>query len=240
MDPAFVFRPFIPHEHQEVSPLSTDGLIRGADGITRCFWSGHDPLYQRYHDREWGRPVRSDTRLFEKLSLEGFQSGLSWITILRKRENFRAAFAGFDPGQVSRFKAREIKRLLGDPGIVRHRGKIESTINNARRVLEIQKEFGSLACFYWSFEPGPGERPGRIDLEILKTLNQTEASKRLSKELKGRGFSFVGPTTAYAFMQAMGMVNDHLEGCDVRSEVESRRGRFKRPGRGRLSPTAGV
>ncbi|HQZ18805.1 MAG TPA: DNA-3-methyladenine glycosylase I, partial [Vicinamibacteria bacterium] len=172
---------------------------------------------------------KDDTRLFEKLSLEGFQSGLSWITILRKRENFRAAFCGFDLETVAGFKAREVNRLLKDAGIVRHRGKIESTINNARRALELREEFGSLARFYWSHEPGPDQRPQTLDWATLKTMGQTEASKRLSKDLKKRGFSFVGPTTAYAFMQAMGLVNDHLDGCEFRAEVESARRRFRRP-----------
>ncbi len=205
------------------------GLRRGIDGRERCFWCGDDPLYQRYHDREWGRPVKNEIRLFEKLSLEGFQSGLSWITILRKRENFRAAFAGFDLETVAGFTARDVNGLLKDAGIVRHRGKIVSTINNARRALELREEFRSLARFYWSFEPGPGERPRTIDGPTLKTLGQTEASRRLSKDLKRRGFSFVGPTTAYAFMQAMGLVNDHIAGCDFREEVEATRERFKRP-----------
>jgi DNA-3-methyladenine glycosylase I len=205
------------------------GLVQGADGRIRCFWSGSDPLYQRYHDREWGRPVGNDVRLFEKLSLEGFQSGLSWITILRKRENFREAFAGFDLETVAGFKARDVNRLLKDAGIVRHRGKIESTINNAGRALELRREFKTLARFYWSFEPASSERPRTIDWLTLKTMGQTDASRRLSRELKKRGFSFVGPTTAYAFMQAMGLVNDHLEGCEFRGEVELERSRFKRP-----------
>lgn len=207
----------------------TNGLVKGEDGRTRCFWSGADPLYVRYHDTEWGRPVTDDTRLFEKLSLEGFQSGLSWLTILRKRENFRAAFSGFDIEAVAGFKARDVQRLLGDAGIVRHRGKIESTINNARRALDLQREFGSLARFYWSHEPPLAERPGKLDWNTLKSMPQTDASKRLSKELRKRGFSFVGPTTAYAFMQAMGLVNDHLEGCHIRAEVDKLRTKFKRP-----------
>ncbi len=209
--------------------LRTRGLHRGGDGAIRCFWCGDDPLYQRYHDREWGRPVADGARLFEKLSLEGFQSGLSWLTILRKRDNFRAAFAGFEIARVARFGAREVKRLLGDPGIIRHRGKIESTINNARRALALQAEFSSLAAFYWGFEPRADERPRRIDWETLKIIPQTEESRRLATELKRRGFSFVGPTTAYAFMQAMGLVNDHLEGCDFRAEVEADRRKFRRP-----------
>lgn len=207
----------------------TSGLITGEDGRARCQWSGTDPLYQRYHDREWGRPVKDDVRLFEKLSLEGFQSGLSWITILRKRENFRAAFQGFELETVAGFGARDVQRLLSDAGIVRHRGKIESAINNARRALELIGEHGSLARFYWSFEPRARERPRRIDWATLKTMSQTEASTRLSKALRQRGFSFVGPTTAYAFMQAMGLVNDHVHGCFVREAVEEQRERFRRP-----------
>jgi len=205
------------------------GLTEGADGRVRCQWSGADPLYQRYHDVEWGRPMADNVRLFEKLCLEGFQSGLSWITILRKRENFRAAFRGFEIETVAAFDARDVNRLLGDAGIVRHRGKIESTINNARRALELIEEHGSLARFYWSFEPPAQERPRRIDWPALKSLGQTEASNRLSRALRKRGFSFVGPTTAYAFMQAMGLVNDHVEGCAFRAAVEEERTRFKRP-----------
>lgn len=205
------------------------GLIEGADGRVRCQWSGTDPLYQRYHALEWGRPMADNVRLFEKLCLEGFQSGLSWITILRKRENFRAAFRGFEIETVASFGARDVTRLLQDVGIVRHRGKIESTINNARRALELIDEHGSLARFYWSFEPPSHERPRRIDWPTLKTLGQTEASNRLSKALRKRGFSFVGPTTAYAFMQATGLVNDHVEGCHFRAVVEEERARFKRP-----------
>jgi DNA-3-methyladenine glycosylase I len=205
------------------------GLIAGADGRVRCGWSGTDPLYQRYHDLEWGRPMADNVRLFEKLCLEGFQSGLSWITILRKRENFRAAFRGFEIETVAAFGARDVTRLLEDAGIVRHRGKIESTINNARRSLEIIGEHGSLARFYWAFEPPARERKHRLDWATLRTLGQTDASNRLSKALRRRGFSFVGPTTAYAFMQAMGLVNDHIEGCAVRAVVEEERARFKRP-----------
>lgn len=206
-----------------------EGLKRGTDGVVRCSWCGDDPFYQRYHDREWGRPVKDDRRLFEKLTLEGFQSGLSWITILRKRENFRAAFAGFEIQAIAGFKSRDVTRLLKDAGIVRHRGKIESTVNNAQRALEVQQEFGSLARFYWSHEPGSAERPRRLNWATLKTLAETEASRGLSKELKKRGFSFVGPTTVYAFMQAMGLVNDHLEGCGLRADVETERNRFRRP-----------
>ncbi len=192
----------------------------GEDGVARCWWGQSAPDYVAYHDREWGRPTADDRTLFEKVSLEGFQSGLSWLTILRKRDNFREAFAGFEPAAVAEFTDKDVERLLGDAGIVRHRGKIESTINNAARVLEVQADLGSLAALVWSFEPeatGPIMEP------------TTTESKALAKELKRRGFSFVGPTTAYAFMQAMGLVNDHLEGCFIRDEVEKERGAFKRP-----------
>ncbi len=198
---------------------------------TRCFWAGSTEIYLDYHDREWGRPVVSDTRLFEKLCLEGFQSGLSWLTILRKRGNFRAAFHGFDIDSVAAMGEADIERLLQDAGIVRHRGKIASTINNARRALELQAEFGSLAAYFWSFEPRPSERPDALTWEVLKTMAETEASRALSKDLRKRGFSFVGPTTCYAFMQAMGLVNDHVEGCFCRDEVEAERAGLKRPAR---------
>jgi len=192
----------------------------GDDGVPRCWWGMSDPDYIEYHDVEWGRPVSDDRTLFEKLSLEGFQSGLSWLTILRKRDNFRAAFAGFDPAVVSEFTDRDVDRLLGDAGIVRHRGKIESTINNAARVLEVQDELGSLAALVWSFEPdGTGA--------VMEST--TPESTALAMELKRRGFSFVGPTTAYAFMQAMGLVNDHLEGCFAREVVTAERETFVRP-----------
>ncbi len=207
----------------------TDGLHTDDDGTTRCWWGASDPLYVPYHDHEWGYPVADDVRLFEKLCLEGFQSGLSWLTILRKRENFRAAFAGFDPEAVARFDDRDVERLLGDAGIVRHRGKIESTINNARRVLDLVEQEGSLAAFAWRFEPPVEERPARVDRASLMELSLTPTSKALSKDLKSRGFSFIGPTTAYAFMQAMGLVNDHLEGCFARREAESARAGFERP-----------
>lgn len=204
-----------------------DGIITGEDGIKRCFWAGNDPLYRRYHDEEWGRPVANDTRLFEKLCLEGFQSGLAWITILRKRENFRAAFAGFDIPTVAAFTDADVERLVGDAGIVRHRGKIVSTINNARRALELQAEAGSLAAFVWRFEPDPASRPAIFTMKDIQP--KTAESTALSKELRKRGWSFVGPTTVYAFMQAMGLVNDHLEGCDIRDAVERDRATFVRP-----------
>lgn len=197
--------------------------------MKRCSWPGEDPLYVKYHDDEWGRPMEDDRRLFEKICLEGFQAGLSWITILRKRENFRKAFAAFDPEAVSRFTSRDVQRLLKDEGIIRHRGKIESTINNANRALELKKEKGSLAAYFWSWEPDPSERPKRLTRAALLKMAITPQSVAMSKDLKKRGWSFVGPTTSYAFMQAMGLVNDHIDGCQVRSEIELLRGRFKRP-----------
>jgi len=176
-----------------------------------------------------GVPVADDRRLFEKLCLEGFQAGLSWLTILRKREGFRAAFRGFDPDAVARFGARDVARLLKDAAIVRHRGKIESTLNNARRARELVEEKGSLAAFFWSFEPAPADRPKRVTRPVLRGMATTPASIALSRDLKRRGWTFVGPTTAYAFMQAMGLVNDHLEGCAVRERAEKARARFSRP-----------
>ena len=205
------------------------GLRRDERGLSRCWWCGDDPLYVAYHDREWGLPVVDDTRMFEKLSLEGFQAGLSWLTILRKRENFRAAFEGFKIEKVARFTRRDVNRLLKDPGIVRHRGKIESTINNARRAIELIEQFGSLAGYAWRFEPNPPMRPKRLDYRSLLQQSTSAESLAMSKDLKKRGWSFVGPTTIYAFMQAMGLVNDHLTGCMVRERVERKRQRLKRP-----------
>ncbi|MDE2092282.1 MAG: DNA-3-methyladenine glycosylase I [Burkholderiales bacterium] len=193
------------------------GLHIGADGAPRCAWCQASPAYQHYHDHEWGFPVSDDRRLFEKLCLEGFQAGLSWLTILNKREAFRSAFAQFDAERVARFDEHDVARLLADAGIVRHRGKIESTINNARRVLELREAFGSLAAYAWRFEPAPGSRPARITHEVLRTMTTSAESVAMSKDLKRRGWSFVGPTTVYAFMQAMGLVNDHVEGCHVRA-----------------------
>ena len=195
---------------------------------TRCFGDG-DPLYERYHDVEWGRPVSDDRRLFEKISLEGFQSGLSWLTILRKRDNFRAAFAGFEIEAVARFNKRSVERLMGDAGIVRNRAKIEATINNARRCLDLVVETGSLAAYVWSFEPGPGSRPRRLTWAALTKIRASPEAVALSKDLKRRGWTFVGPTTMYAFMEAMGLVNDHLEGCHRRPQTERERQRFQRP-----------
>ncbi|MBZ8133498.1 DNA-3-methyladenine glycosylase I [Afifella sp. IM 167] len=205
------------------------GIGPGADGRPRCFWCLGDPLYEGYHDEEWGRPSADDRRLFEKLCLEGFQSGLSWLTILRKRENFRRAFAGFDMEKVAAFGEADVERLVADAGIIRHRGKIVSAINNARRVRELREEAGSLAAFVWSFEPQEHRRPGRFDRETLMKLAHTEESAALSKALKKRGWSFVGPTTVYAFMQAMGLVNDHIEGCVHREASEKARAAFARP-----------
>ena len=197
--------------------------------MKRCWWPGEDALYIRYHDEEWGRPVTDDRRLFEKICLEGFQSGLSWITILRKRDNFRKAFKNFDPAAVARFGARDVQRLLKDAGIVRHRGKIESSINNAKRALELIDEKGSLAAYFWSWEPQAASRPKKLSRDTLKTMSITEQSTALSKDLKKRGWTFVGPTTCYAFMQAMGLVNDHIHDCHVRAEIERLRRRFARP-----------
>ena len=193
----------------------------GPDGIHRCSWCGAAPEFLDYHDREWGFPVDDDIRLFEKLCLESFQSGLSWRTILAKRENFRAAFQGFDFERMARFTDKDVQRLLGDAGIVRHRGKIESVVNNAKRYRELVDDHGSLASFVWRYEPEPRKR--------FELLAKTPESTALSKELKKRGWSFVGPTTVYAFMQSMGMVNDHFPGCDAHAKVEAARTRFRRP-----------
>jgi DNA-3-methyladenine glycosylase I len=193
-----------------------DGLWQGRDARLRCAWCRSDPDYIEYHDTEWGVPVRDDRRLFEKISLEGFQSGLSWLTILRKRENFRRGFANFEIARVARFTGRDVDRLLQDAGIVRHRGKIESTINNARRSEALIEEFGSLADYVWRFEPHARSRPKKLTWSVLKGMPTTPESTALSKDLRRRGWTFVGPTTMYAFMQAMGLVNDHLHGCAYR------------------------
>jgi DNA-3-methyladenine glycosylase I len=217
--------------------VSVDGLRPAGGRRRRCGWCGDDALYVRYHDEEWGRPTFDDVRLFEKICLEGFQSGLSWLTVLRKRERFREVFAGFDPVRVARYGARDVARLLKDAGIIRHRGKIESTINNARRMLELRDEFGSLAAYAWSWEPAAADRPATLTLEALRAMPTTPASVALSKDLRKRGWTFVGPTTVYAFMQAMGLVNDHVDGCYVRREVERDRRRAPRPQR-RPAPTS--
>jgi DNA-3-methyladenine glycosylase I len=204
-----------------------DGIDRGDDGVARCWWGASAPEYRDYHDTEWGFPVADDIRLFEKLSLEGFQSGLSWLTILRKREAFRRAFAGFDFERVASFGERDVERLLGDASIVRHRGKIEAVINNAQRASDMVEQEGSLAAFVWRFEPEPRPRP--LTLEDLRARAQTDESRELARDLKRRGWRFVGPTTGYAFMQAMGLVNDHLAGCDAHEPVEQARAEFARP-----------
>lgn len=199
--------------------------IPGPDGKPRCRWCGAAPEFLAYHDSEWGFPVADDHRLFEKLSLESFQSGLSWRTILAKRDNFRVAFRGFDIGKLARFSERDIERLLCDDGIVRHRGKIEAVVNNARRARDLVKREGSLAAFLWRYEPDP---------ELLaepQTVSTSAEATGLSKDLKKLGWKFVGPTTVYAFMQAMGLVNDHVADCAIRPDVERARKRFKRPGR---------
>jgi len=201
--------------------MAADPLIIGDDGVARCGWGDHPADYRVYHDTEWGFPVSDDVRLFEKLALEGFQSGLSWLTILRKRENFRAAFDGFDFTRVADYGDDEVARLLGDAGIVRHRGKIEAVINNAGRAVEMVAAEGSLDAFFWRYEPA----------ETREILLQSEsvASKALAKELKRRGWRFVGPTTVHSFIQAMGLVNEHAEGCHTRTAVDAARATFVRP-----------
>lgn len=206
------------------------GITIGEDGVARCWWGAADPLYRRYHDDEWGRPTGDDRRLFEMLTLEGFQAGLSWLTILRKRENFRAAFRGFDLEAVARFNARAVTRLLADPGIVRHRGKIEATINNARRAIDLVDEAGSLARYVWAFEPSPRSRPRVLDHDTLMQMTTSDEATAMSKDLRRRGWSFVGPTTVYSFIEAVGLVNDHLDRCDLRKPVEGERRAFARPG----------
>lgn len=209
--------------------MEPEGIRIGNDGRPRCWWPGADPLYVAYHDDEWGRPVDDERRLFEKLCLEGFQSGLSWLTILRKRPNFREAFAGFDPGAIADFGDDDVERLMADAGIVRNRAKILATINNARRYPELVAEAGSLAAYLWSFEPDAASRPAAPDHDTLMTFGVSAESKAISRDLRRRGWAFVGPTTAYAAMEAMGIVNGHLDGCCVRPEVERARAAFRRP-----------
>lgn len=199
--------------------------IVGLDGEPRCSWCGAAPEFLDYHDTEWGFPVSDDRRLFEKLSLESFQSGLSWRTILAKRENFRAAFHNFDFDRIAHFTQSDLNRLLRDAGIVRHRGKIEAVVNNARRAQELVKRDGSLAAFIWRYEPGKRQRAKP------QTASTSTESLALSKDLKKQGWKFVGPTTVYAFMQAMGLINDHVEECVIRAKVERARKNFRRPGR---------
>jgi DNA-3-methyladenine glycosylase I len=195
----------------------------------RCFWCNDTQIYCDYHDTEWGFPVLDDTRLFEKICLEGFQSGLSWLTILRKRENFRLAFNGFDIPSVARFTQKDVERLVMDAGVIRHRGKIEAAINNARCAETLLESESSLAAYFWRFEPEAASRPKSFDVASLKPLTQFKESIDLSKDLKKRGWQFVGPTTMYAFMQAMGLVNDHEEGCHVREAAFEARRRVKLP-----------
>jgi DNA-3-methyladenine glycosylase I len=197
--------------------------VPGPDGKPRCRWCAAAPEFLAYHDTEWGFPVDDDRRLFEKLCLEGFQSGLSWRTILAKRENFRAAFRSFDFERVARFGPRDVERMLKDAGIVRHRGKIEAVINNAKRAREMVKQEGSLAAFVWRYEPAAGS------LGRPQSASTSAESIALSKELKKRGWKFVGPTTVYAFMQAMGLINDHVEDCVVRATAAKARKKFQRP-----------
>ncbi len=211
--------------------METNDLITGADGVTRCWWSASDPEYRRYHDEEWGFPASSNVRLYEKICLEGFQSGLSWITILRKRPAFREAFDGFDYVRVAQYTEADVERLLADASIVRHRKKIESTINNARRTIELLEEFHSLVAYVWQFEPPYAERPAAITRSALAEMTKPPAAARLAKDLKRRGWSYVGPTTAYAFMQSVGLVNDHLEGCDIRTRATDARVDFLRRNR---------
>ena len=203
------------------------GVRVGPDGVARCWWGDSSDLYRSYHDTEWGRPTSDDRRLFEKLSLEGFMSGLSWLTILRKRENFRAAFNGFDPSAIARFTTRDVARLMRDEGIVRNRAKIEATINNARHLGDLVAEFGSFAAYAWRYEPKPRGR--RLEHAELMALGPSAEAVAMSKDLRKRGWGFVGPTTVYSFMQAMGIVNDHLRGCAAGVEVERLRRSFTRP-----------
>jgi DNA-3-methyladenine glycosylase I len=209
-------------------------LIKHTDGLHRCSWCGQGDAfadYIHYHDHEWGMPVTDERRLFEKITLEGFQAGLSWITILRKRDRFREVFEQFDFEKLARFTAKDVERLVQDAGIIRHRGKIESAINNAQKVCDLidKQGAGALASLIWSYEPTEQQRPAKITPEIASTLGQTEQSQALSKTLRNMGFKFVGPTTMYALMQSMGVVNDHLEGCAQRPLVEQARLKLKRP-----------
>ncbi|TAL91419.1 MAG: DNA-3-methyladenine glycosylase I [Candidimonas sp.] len=205
------------------------GLFSDDANTQRCIWCQATPAYQHYHDHEWGFPVVDDRRLFEKICLEGFQAGLSWLTILNKREAFRLAFANFDMAKMARFTESDVARLLNDAGIVRHRGKIASAINNAKRALELRDEFGSLAAFLWRYEPSPDTRPKRITHEVVMAMATSAESTAISKDLKKRGWTFVGPTTMYALMQAMGLVNDHFEGCSARGAALAARKNLQVP-----------
>jgi DNA-3-methyladenine glycosylase I len=209
--------------------MPRDGIAIGEDGLARCWWSDGDPLYRAYHDAEWGRPVGEDRHLFEKICLEGFQSGLSWLTILRKRPDFRRAFHEFDAELIARYVGTDVERLMSDPGIVRNRAKIEATINNARRLPELVEEYGSLAAYVWHYEPTSGSRPAVMDHATLVAASVSAESVAMSGDLRRRGWAFVGPTTAYSVMESVGLINDHLEGCHVRDEVEAERTIFARP-----------
>ncbi|MDQ6730643.1 MAG: DNA-3-methyladenine glycosylase I [Actinomycetota bacterium] len=211
------------------SQRDVEGITIGPDERPRCRWADASEDYRAYHDTEWGFPVSDDIRLFEKLTLEGFQSGLSWLTILRKRDAFRRAFAGFEPERVAGFSERDVERLLTDAGIIRHRGKIEAAINNAGRALELIAAEGSLAAYAWSFEPAP--RPAPLNHDQLAALAATPESAAMARDLKRRGWRFLGPTTVYAFMQAMGLVNDHLGGCHTHPSADAARRAFTRPPR---------
>jgi DNA-3-methyladenine glycosylase I len=204
-------------------------FFTGPDGLPRCVWCQGEAQFLPYHDTEWGFPVSDDRRLFEKICLEGFQSGLSWRTILVKRENFRRAFANFDFTIVAGYGPADVERLLGDAGIVRHRGKIEATIRNAARAIDLAQEFGSLAAYFWRFEPDPDTRPNPLTHADLVKMSTSTESIAISKDLKRRGWSFVGPTTVYAFLQAMGLVNDHIHACHVRQQAEAARAAFRPP-----------
>jgi DNA-3-methyladenine glycosylase I len=207
--------------------LTLPNTSTGPDGVARCWWSDSDDLYRRYHDLEWGRPIADDRLLFEKLSLDGFQAGLSWLTILRKRENFRTAYRAFEPSAVALFSSRDIDRLMNDAGIVRNRAKIEATVNNARRMRDVIEEFGSFAAYVWQFEPKPRRRLLSRS-ELLEIVSSVE-SRAMSKDLRKRGWKFVGPTTVYSFIQAVGLVNDHVRGCAAAADVEKARRGFIRP-----------
>lgn len=208
-----------------MTAMASPATTKAADGIRRCWWCGSDPLYVKYHDSEWGVPIDDDQRLFEKICLEGFQSGLSWVTILKKREAFRERFDRFDFRRVSKYRPSRVEKMAQDAGIIRHRGKIESTINNAKKAIELADEYGSLAAFFWKYEPTKSPVVRRRD-QIAATTTESIA---MSKDLKRRGWSFVGPITCYAFMQSMGMVNDHLRSCDQWKTIDERRRMFQRP-----------
>ena len=205
------------------------GLSTDEQGITRCWWAGDDPLYRSYHDDEWGRPIEGDEALFELLMLEAFQSGLSWLTILRKREGFRKAFDKFSIERIARYTKKDFTRLMNDAAIVRNRAKIQATINNAQHYEDLIDEFGSLSSFVWRYEPDPKTRPKRLTWDALTKMPKTPESTAMSKDLKKQGWTFVGPTTVYSFMQSAGLVNDHIEGCDHRTPCEQARAAFKRP-----------